>query len=99
MLINKTCGVCKQTLAIRFFYKNKGAKDGYKDKCKLCQNEKARAKSFDIENYYEKNGKYYLKKFKSFIRDDDEATNDIREAYNIKPTRLINIWSQTKEDA
>jgi len=98
MLLNKTCDTCKATLPVRFFYKNKGAKDGYKNKCKLCCNDMAKAKSFNVEKYYEKNGKYYLKKIRSFIRDSDEATNDIRDAYNIKPTRLINIWSQKRED-
>ena len=34
----KTCIDCKETKPPRFFYRNRGAKDGLQSRCKICDN-------------------------------------------------------------
>ena len=61
-IVNKTCRTCKQVKSITDFSKQPKAKDGYKNKCKVCCAKYAlkyfkSAKGREVSQRYEKSAK------------------------------------------
>lgn len=51
----KTCGICRQIVALDSFHKNNKKKDGRTNNCKKCQ-------AAYIREHYERNKEYYIDK-------------------------------------
>lgn len=72
----KQCTCCNKILPLNEFYKNKNSKDGYRNKCKVCE------KQYIKEQYNKKHNRELIRKLVAMlepIRNRDITTKELRK--------------------
>lgn len=96
-MTSKMCGKCHKTKQLKEFYKNRSAKDGYQNMCKLCKHEynrqyrkknNVKAKAWD-KRAREKIKKHNPQKYKKRYRNSQLKYN-----YNITLTEYNAIFEK-----
>ncbi|MZK53479.1 HNH endonuclease [Clostridium beijerinckii] len=66
----KICNKCGQELSLEMFYKDKKAKDGYRNPCKVC-----------VKKYYEENKEKYRENNKEYYKNNKEKLTERHKKY------------------
>ena len=86
----KVCSKCKEEKSFDLFHKNKGHKDGYNSRCKMCANE-------STKEWQQNNREKHLKLCMDWYRNNVERHNKKRTEWkDNNPIKVREMWALWK---